>query len=821
MDMVDLLRFTKHIPPDSRIRVLAIEIRYEAYCSVLNRLYPKIHYLTLDTFHTKMYAIRDDVDAFENAYDVLLFGGNEHDFKALVPWMRLHNVPSYAFLTLPSNPALTSAKDVRWLHAFDHVFVETKSDLFFAVQQLGHDNVSFIPNLIFMMPNSSTKLTKPPSHLISIALCLTKDVSIADMVELLSQIDKVFLSRVYLVANGDSDEMFPKRLAALHQARHGLINTQLFPSKNSADWESTLTNMDLIVGSSYIAILHAIVLEKPFVALCENCKKLQHLLQDLKLSKFASYSIKNIWEVLSDVFDTSNSLSWKHSLVQQFVSTPSSDFKPRTLCIATRRCPRQYTRCWIRHLMTHRLMGIISRRKRKVLNQRVLLQASLHSPSLTENEKARFIRAVRGMMPDASRDELGRLIAYFGTGGHITDAYAAKLASAPWTTADDPTVLSLLDVIRKDHISRQMAVIRKMTQNDVIRIPTELYPLNCRLSINLHAFCQQDHSHFQAGWSKVFDSLHVYDATLLNKKPSVLVDTYVDRTFHWAASVLQADGVLPYQLPWVGFVRHTFSSACKDISCKKLFESPLWRSSLHTCKALVSFSRHQAQQIRDALQEIGHGSIGVHVVHFPTTLPEKTFSYSRFSRQPRKRLVMIGRWLRDTSAMYMLKVPATYHKTIVFRDHDDDTYLAAYSKHQENENKATPFRRKSYIESTDGGVDVWSQVSAQKVNELLTQSIVFLKLFDVAVCHTVIQCIVFHTPLIIGRHPVLEEWLGRWYPGFYDTLEQASSILNSPSRLYSIHIYLRYMVSKHAFTINQFLKDIGHVLQTVNMHIAL
>ena len=47
------------------------------------------------------------------------------------------------------------------------------------------------------------------------------------------------------------------------------------------------------------------------------------------------------------------------------------------------------------------------------------------------------------------------------------------------------------------------------------------------------------------------------------------------------------------------------------------------------------------------------------------------------------------------------------------------------------------------------------------------------------------------TIIIMKRHPTLELAIGPEYPGFYDTLEQASLILEDWVKLWQCHAYLR------------------------------
>jgi len=56
---------------------------------------------------------------------------------------------------------------------------------------------------------------------------------------------------------------------------------------------------------------------------------------------------------------------------------------------------------------------------------------------------------------------------------------------------------------------------------------------------------------------------------------------------------------------------------------------------------------------------------------------------------------------------------------------------------------------------------------------------VFLNLIEAGGCTTVIECISRNTPIIINRLESLEEYLGKSYPLFYESVEQAEAIFSN------------------------------------------
>ena len=57
----------------------------------------------------------------------------------------------------------------------------------------------------------------------------------------------------------------------------------------------------------------------------------------------------------------------------------------------------------------------------------------------------------------------------------------------------------------------------------------------------------------------------------------------------------------------------------------------------------------------------------------------------------------------------------------------------------------------------------------EEYDDLLVNNILFLPLYDVNACNTILECIVRNTPVLTNRLPASEEYLGVNYPFFYET----------------------------------------------------
>lgn len=108
-------------------------------------------------------------------------------------------------------------------------------------------------------------------------------------------------------------------------------------------------------------------------------------------------------------------------------------------------------------------------------------------------------------------------------------------------------------------------------------------------------------------------------------------------------------------------------------------------------------------------------------------------------------------------------------------------------------------------------VELLHHVDNDEYDELLANNVVFLNLVDCSAVNTVIECIVRNTPLLVNPLPAVVEYLGKEYPLYYNTLDEAAKLLMSDDKLQEAHIYLRRM-NKSFLSIENFVFGVRHSL---------
>jgi hypothetical protein len=91
-------------------------------------------------------------------------------------------------------------------------------------------------------------------------------------------------------------------------------------------------------------------------------------------------------------------------------------------------------------------------------------------------------------------------------------------------------------------------------------------------------------------------------------------------------------------------------------------------------------------------------------------------------------------------------------------------------------------------------------------DNMLTESIIFLDLYDCAACNTILECIIRNTPILINVLPGIVEYLGPDYPFYYTSFEEASAKLADTSLIKEVHEYLKNL-DKKRFAPSYFLQE--------------
>lgn len=244
--------------------------------------------------------------------------------------------------------------------------------------------------------------------------------------------------------------------------------------------------------------------------------------------------------------------------------------------------------------------------------------------------------------------------------------------------------------------------------------------------------------------------------------------------------------------PWVGFVHQVPRSNYPWYpDLERMVENDIFLRSIEKCHGLFVIS----SIVKDYL--VKHVSVPVARVSYPLTpFPrELRFSWEKFEGESTKRVLFVGEFMRNFQAFYDLKVPEGYQKILLKAPDVNFDNL-----HNGDKEKITL--------KTNNSVSIIERVNNEAYDQLLSCSVVFLNMYDAAANTTVLECLGRSTPIVINRLPGVEEYLGKSYPLYYDTLNEASALLCNNEKLVEATRYLAEYFEKDPLTGDRFIHEL-------------
>lgn len=164
----------------------------------------------------------------------------------------------------------------------------------------------------------------------------------------------------------------------------------------------------------------------------------------------------------------------------------------------------------------------------------------------------------------------------------------------------------------------------------------------------------------RSGWKYVYQYIQPYSNQDLSTA-NLLLDLYVDRTFHWKRDIFKYIGIVPYTQPWLGVVHHTFDTTFSEYNNQTLLQCPEFLESLDHCKGIIVLSKTLQEQFRARLPP-RVPAVPVFVLTHPTEMNVPKFDYQTFLDNRDKKLLHVGGWLRNIFSFYQLELSQDKYK---------------------------------------------------------------------------------------------------------------------------------------------------------------
>lgn len=319
----------------------------------------------------------------------------------------------------------------------------------------------------------------------------------------------------------------------------------------------------------------------------------------------------------------------------------------------------------------------------------------------------------------------------------------------------------------------------------------------------------------RSGWFKA-----VHNTGVLHNPNGIILDMFLDKTFHWGEKTYSDLELLPYNKPWVGIVHHTPDQTYTDFNTNSMILKESWKNSLPSCIGIYTMSNWLTEWFNENVP-----TLNVETLIHPTEIPEVKFCFNKFMENSDKKLVQIGGWLRNPYSIYRIVIPEFIKKAHLIgknmenyvkpdqdfislvdncipnlntnfnisSDNSSNKYVYFMNKYIEDIVNKSPIDRNKLIEiieSNHNSVQPISTLSDDDYDQLLSNNIVFIDLIELSACNTLLECIVRNTPIVIRPQEPVVERLGTDYPLYWNNYDDINKILTEDN-IKKAHEYLK------------------------------
>ena len=606
------------------------------------------------------YVCVDDINSIPNDVEVIICGGgdiiNPYFMEKIQTITSSFIGPIYGF-----SIGIPFIANIKYLDIFDHVIIRANQDLSIVSGRIHEDNVTFMPDFTVLLKTNAIK--RPFTGRPRIGFFLAQPMingnqvliqKIADIINTVYTFADVYLMSFNTgVHPNENDNVLNDQIMNLCTVK--VINVKDTYLKRPEAMLKFMTTFDFNFCMRYHSVMFSLIQNIPFVAMYTT-RKIDNQLKDVGMSEYG-YSLPVDDNYKPTDIDTDKVIDLiKFGLANpnkcKEYEFPNIDIDKITNLLVTKKrkkivAIRKYDKT---------ILEVFDEIKGYIMNYFQFDSQTYDNIFKNTDTLANYIEGSKNY--DAITT--ARLICY-GITDVINTPYIWGLAE---NMMELPT-FSLKEAIK--YIYNDYANYLSHIQNS-----SSLYPtinINKRVIIDMQYMKQDDFKgHHRSGWSYVLGGLYQLDKKVLNKdaQDAILVDTYIDRTFHWAKNILKLVGILPYSKPWVGIIHHTFNTTYSSYNCDQLFLNDLFLESLIYCKCLIVFSNHIADTLSTYLSKYGYTNVEVRVLRHPTEIPEpeQMFNINKFLNNSNKKIVQIGGWLRNSYAIYDLPVSLTWNNKL-------------------------------------------------------------------------------------------------------------------------------------------------------------
>jgi hypothetical protein len=277
----------------------------------------------------------------------------------------------------------------------------------------------------------------------------------------------------------------------------------------------------------------------------------------------------------------------------------------------------------------------------------------------------------------------------------------------------------------------------------------------------------------RGGWMNVINCL--YDLNFYNKNSDVVFYDIVEKAFLWEKTKINK--------PWFGIVHCTENTPpyLECVNTSNLFNSNShFLKNIKNCLFLIGLSPNVVDYLKLKFNELNI-KIDVYLLKHPIDFEENIplFSIDKYIKNDNKKIIQIGQQLRKMTSIYKLNI--TDHTKL---------WLTGTKNFKNITNLFHKEKKYLNVQNIDiNDIEMKYTNTFEEYDNLLSENIVFIDLFDAAANNTILECILRRTPIIVNKLPATIYYLGEDYPLFFNNIDDIPNLLNIKN-IEKAHIYL-------------------------------
>lgn len=286
----------------------------------------------------------------------------------------------------------------------------------------------------------------------------------------------------------------------------------------------------------------------------------------------------------------------------------------------------------------------------------------------------------------------------------------------------------------------------------------------------------------RSGWAYVMNHLMRF-----NSFGNIMLDDFVDITFGYKYQENLIKGVIPYSEPWVGFIHHPpkicpwYEDSYKNqIDIHTYMNTYEFHESMEKCEGIFVLSDYLKEYLKSKFPVFKN--VPIFSIKHPTSFEDLLlWDYNKFKASGGRgtRVITVGYFLRCLSTIFTARFSNKRVERLLM-----PSSLPYAVKNLDNEIKY------KHLDIDKSLVKIIDWQNHRFYDKALEQSILLLNLYDTSCNNAIIESVVRNTPMLINRHPAIQEYLGDKYP-LYTNFNQPISINNEI--IYETSKYLKQL----------------------------